>query len=254
MRIPFAIREYKHLHRLLIPFFLHHSFSHLFISVLIQMLIGFNFEKIIGTFKLMLFWFLTVVGGHIFGALTTSDYVVGSDCYVFALFGGMIGIMVVMLCRRDSDRLPEEAQSRVRCAKICTVLSLCFLLGLCIIMMASQAANSKAYCVAFNLSCPDTFGSIGGFIFGFLIGLGLVQRSAQADPITASRERTMFWFSILTTVGLFILLFVLFFTIRPPTQHWYFKDENTTLVVQFGSTPIANDPNVGPMFSKVGGQ
>jgi membrane associated rhomboid family serine protease len=63
------------------------------------MLIGFNFEKIIGTFKLALFWILTVFGGNIFGALTTSKYAVGSDAYVFALFGGMIGITFVLICR-----------------------------------------------------------------------------------------------------------------------------------------------------------
>ena len=212
------------------------------------MLIGFNFEKIIGTFKLMLFWLLTVIGGHIFGALVTSNYALGSDCYVFALFGGMIGLMVVMLCRRDSGRLPEEAQSRVRCAKICTVVSLCFLLGLCIIMMASQAANSKVYCTTFNLSCPDTFGSIGGFIFGFFIGMGLVPKSQQADALTASRERIMFWFSLLTTAGLFVLLFVLFFTIRPPTKYWYFSPQSISPTIDFGSGPITKDPNVGPMF------
>lgn len=107
MRIPFAIWEYKHVHRFFLPFFLHHSFSHLFISILIQMLVGFNFEKIIGSCKFMFFWFLTVIGGHLFGAVVTSDYAIGSDCFVFALIGGMIGTMVVLLCRGSADRDEE---------------------------------------------------------------------------------------------------------------------------------------------------
>jgi membrane associated rhomboid family serine protease len=63
------------------------------------MLIGFNFEKIIGTSKLVVFWFLTVIGGNVFGALVTDDYTIGSDCYVFALFGGLISITILILCR-----------------------------------------------------------------------------------------------------------------------------------------------------------
>jgi len=63
------------------------------------MLIGFNFEKIMGTLKLALFWALSIFGGNIFGALTSSQYTVGSDPYVFALFGGMIGITLVIISR-----------------------------------------------------------------------------------------------------------------------------------------------------------
>lgn len=109
MRIPYAIRYYGHIHRLVLPFFLHYSFNHLFISILIQMLIGFNLEKIIGTFKMALFWILTVFGGNIFGALTTSKYSVGSDCYVFALFGGMIGITLTIMCRPNPVPQASEA-------------------------------------------------------------------------------------------------------------------------------------------------
>jgi membrane associated rhomboid family serine protease len=113
MRMPFAIRATGQVHRLILPFFLHYSFNHLFISILIQMLIGFNFEKIIGTFRLILFWVATVIGGHIFGALVSSNYAIGSDNYVFALFGGMFGVTFVVMCRPDN--VPEEIRDRVRC-------------------------------------------------------------------------------------------------------------------------------------------
>jgi membrane associated rhomboid family serine protease len=73
------------------------------------MLIGFNFEKIIGTFKLALFWILTVFGGNIFGALCASQYTVGSDPYVFGLFGGMIGITLVIICRPNP--IPQASET-----------------------------------------------------------------------------------------------------------------------------------------------
>ena len=98
--MPYYLREGQ-VHRLILPFFLHYSFSHLLIALFLQMLIGFNFEKIVGTFKLFLFWCATVIGGNVFGALCTSDYALGSDLYVFALLGGLMGVVMVFLCRKD---------------------------------------------------------------------------------------------------------------------------------------------------------
>lgn len=133
MRMPYAIRTSGQIHRLILPFLLHYSFSHLFINIILQMLIGFNFEKIIGTCRLILFWALTVIGGHIFGALVSSKYALGSDNYVYALFGGILGITFVMMCRPDN--VPEEMQNRVRCAKICSIFALIFLTLLAVLMM-----------------------------------------------------------------------------------------------------------------------
>jgi membrane associated rhomboid family serine protease len=142
------------------------------------MLIGFNFEMVVGSGKLVMFWIATVFGGNIFGALCTSKYAVGSDMYVFALIGGMIGITLVMLCRPVN--VSEDQQERVKCSKICVTISLVFLLVLVILMMSSTAANMASYCKAASLSCPDIYGSIGGFMFGLILSLGMVPGTPQA--------------------------------------------------------------------------
>ena len=73
------------------------------------MIIGFNFEKIIGSLKLILFWVISVISGHIFGALVSSNYALGSDNYVFALIGGMIGVTLVLISRKDpNSQIPER--------------------------------------------------------------------------------------------------------------------------------------------------
>ena len=101
------------------------------------MLIGFNFEKIIGSLYLFGFWIITVLGGNIFGALVTSNYALGSDMYVFALFAGLIGVTFVLLCRKDTN--PQGSDRQQFCGKICLVISLVLLLVLAIILMASVA-------------------------------------------------------------------------------------------------------------------
>ena len=135
MRMPYFIRYNWHLHRLLLPFFLHYSFSHIVISCLIQMLIGFNFEKLLGSGRLIAFWFASVIGANLFGSICTDKYSIGSEGYVFAMIGGMIGIVFVMLCRPDN--LPEEQRERARCSKIMVVFLMVFILLLAAFMMAT---------------------------------------------------------------------------------------------------------------------
>lgn len=67
------------------------------------MIIGFNFEMIVGTSKLFFFWMFTVVGGNCFGAICSPKYAMGSDLYVFALIAGLCGVTMVLLCRKDPN-------------------------------------------------------------------------------------------------------------------------------------------------------
>lgn len=76
--------------------------------MLLQMLIGFNFEKIVGTLRLFFFWIITVVSGHVFGALVSSNYTIGSENYVFALIAGMLGVTFVLIFRKNTNQQGSE--------------------------------------------------------------------------------------------------------------------------------------------------
>ena len=89
------------------------------------------------------------------------------------------------------------------------------LLILAIIMMASSAATYRKYCSAFSLMCPDIYGSIGGFIFGLLIGISMLPMRTD-NNLPARKERILYWFTVITGVVLYVLFIALFFAVKKP--------------------------------------
>jgi hypothetical protein len=72
--------------------------------------------------------------------------------------------------------------------------------------------------------CPDIFGSIGGFIFGVLIGISMLPIKTE-NNVPARKERILFWFTVITSVGLYVLFIVLFFTVKKPQLFWYYSSK-----------------------------
>lgn len=90
-------------------------------------------------------------------------------------------------------------------------------------MMASQAANYKKYCTAYSLMCPDIFGSIGGFIFGVLVGIPMLPTKSD-NRLHSRKEKILFWFMVTTAVVLYVLFIVLFFAVKKSQLYWYYSN------------------------------
>jgi len=72
--------------------------------------------------------------------------------------------------------------------------------------------------------CPDIFGSIGGFIFGALIGISMLPIK-MVNNLPVRKERILFWFTVITSIGLYVLFIVLFFTVKKPQLFWYYNNK-----------------------------
>jgi len=92
------------------------------------------------------------------------------------------------------------------------------------------------------------FGSIGGFIFGLFLAMGLLpQKSDNRNQLQSRKEKIIYVFSIITVVILYILFIVLFFAQKKaPTKYWYFTDSDA--VNQSVNMTKINDPSIGPFI------
>lgn len=90
--------------------------------------------------------------------------------------------------------------------------------------MASQAGSYRKYCSAYSLTCPDIFGSIGGFIFGVLIGIAMLPTISD-NNLHSRKEKILYWAVIVTAVGLYVLFIVLFFAVKKSQLYWYFTSK-----------------------------
>lgn len=61
-------------------------------------------------------------------------------------------------------------------------------------------------------------------------------------------------FSILTTLGLYVLIFALFFARGRPKEHWYFTDIQTSMVLPVNTNPESKEIGLGPMIMPLGGK
>ena len=92
------------------------------------------------------------------------------------------------------------------------VFMLILLMVIAIILMASQAQAYTTYMSLNHLKYPDTFGCMGGFIFGMLTGMFLLHRgNNQLSESVQRYEKNVKIFGGVTAAILFVLLLVVFF-------------------------------------------
>jgi len=215
MRMPWLIKEGYQLQRLFLPTFLHFGFSHLVINLLAQMIIGFMVESTMGTLRYSFFWLLVAFTSNLFGATVTSDYAIGSDPLILGTFAALFGCFVVYW-----NRIGQSFGM-----KMCMVIILVLLLVITALLLTQAAAQYKEYANTYHLAVPDTFGYLGGFLFGFLASLAFLP---PGDPRQANRE-TRKHEQVVRAVGgvlaaiMIIILLVVFFAAVKPTKYWYLE-------------------------------
>ena len=92
----YSINHSFHLHRIILPIFLHNDISHLFSNLLPLAMVGFSREALLGKaeyFGLLLFGGIT--GYLMSGIFRPSDLAVGASTSVFAVLGSLCVIFWV---------------------------------------------------------------------------------------------------------------------------------------------------------------
>mmetsp|Transcript_31401 Transcript_31401/g.42599 ORF Transcript_31401/g.42599 Transcript_31401/m.42599 type:complete len:83 (-) Transcript_31401:354-602(-) len=58
------------------------------------MVIGFMIETAIGPLRMACLYFLSVIGGNIFGCMLTNKHALGSDVAIFGMIGGLLALVI----------------------------------------------------------------------------------------------------------------------------------------------------------------
>lgn len=163
MKIPLKI-YYGQIHRLILFGILHANLVHLISNLFSQIILGFFFESLIGTFKLFLLYLLSNIFGGLFSAVMNNAGGVGASVAIFGILGGFFGFTVINW---------EYVKNNMN-----YIINLIFLI-IIVIANASIGIGSEVI---------DNYGHLGGLIYGFLFIFVLV------EPKKGNRTSLLFEF------------------------------------------------------------
>lgn len=148
----YAISRKGHIHRLLIPIILHSGFFHLFWNIFSLLMIGYSIEKAIGKwYKYVALIILGGIGGNIFSAVVDPyNIAVGASTSLYAITGAFI----VWFYQHWSLLGPMRYQY--------------------IIFLSFMILFSFIDGLTMKGSGIDSWGHLGGLIFGILISIFLL--------------------------------------------------------------------------------
>lgn len=146
--------------RLLSACFLHAGFIHIILNLLLQLTIGREVERLIGTIRYMAIYLLSGISGNLFGVNFAGNGV--SSCGASgALFGAIAVNLLLFTLHIDRAKV---AHYRLVVGVLVFEIVACLVLGL--------------------LPGLDNFAHIGGFISGLLLGIAILEnpRFIKRDP------------------------------------------------------------------------
>mmetsp|Transcript_82058 Transcript_82058/g.123208 ORF Transcript_82058/g.123208 Transcript_82058/m.123208 type:complete len:83 (+) Transcript_82058:293-541(+) len=73
--------------RFLTPVFLHANLMHIFSNGVFQLIFGCSLESTIGTYRTIILYFLSGIGGILFSSLINSYISVGASTAIFGILG-----------------------------------------------------------------------------------------------------------------------------------------------------------------------
>jgi membrane associated rhomboid family serine protease len=209
MRMPWRIKYNYEVIRLFVPTFMHFGFSHLIISLLLQLITGSVVESVIGPVKTLILYLLTAIGANLLGAVSSSAYAIGSEPFTYAMLGSFFGMLLMYWNRMGEDF----------CPKICAVFML--IIGVVIVTMLvtiSATTYTKTLRLVY-IVFPDVWGCVGGFVVGLFSSLWMLPKTEQGGKPT-SRERGLMIAGIICTVVYFVVLVVWLAAVVEPKAHW----------------------------------
>ena len=77
--------------RFFCPLLLNYGISSLVLNVIIELIVGFMLESDLGAMRMMLLYFISGIGGTLFGAVSTPLYSAGPEPAMFGLAAGLLG-------------------------------------------------------------------------------------------------------------------------------------------------------------------
>lgn len=152
-------------YRFIIPIFLHAGFVHIGFNLLLQLTLGRDVEKLIGSPRFALVYFASGIFGFVLGGNFASDGIASTGCS-----GSLFGLLAILLL----DLLyhwSEREKPHIELLFIILDIVIAFVLGL--------------------LPGLDNFSHIGGFLMGLVLGVCILRspKSFSRYPVTTSLDQ-----------------------------------------------------------------
>jgi len=151
-------------YRFIIPIFLHGGIVHIGFNLLLQLTLGRDVEKLIGSVRFALVYFASGIFGFVLGGNFAANGIASTGCS-----GSLFGILAITLL----DLLytwKEQARPQIELMFIVLDIAIAFVLGL--------------------LPGLDNFSHIGGFLMGLVLGVCILRspKSFSRYPVTTSLD------------------------------------------------------------------
>ena len=192
-RYPYYIKYHYQFWRFLTPVFLHAFFLHIFFNSMSQLIFGSMLESLMQTWKLIVLYFMSGIGGNLFGALVSDVPAVGASTAIAGLLGVYIAYIIVNWEILDYDGSPRDM-----------MLCMALLMIMFDLLFATSITGNQV----------DNFGHLGGLITGIFGGMWLVRPINGRVGSYEKKASRVGWIVVLIY---FVLGFTLFFTLRHPS-------------------------------------
>ena len=131
---------------------------------MIEMIIGFMVEDAIGSYRMILFYVFTSVGGNLFACLMQPTPSFGPEPFLIGLMTSLIAMVVIYW-----DRLGENGRR-----KICFLFIIVIFMLFGIMFLNSMQEAYYPFYFKYNVVYPDLAGALGMFLFGIMAAFMII--------------------------------------------------------------------------------
>lgn len=168
-------------------------------------------EAQLGSFRMLIFFFLAGIGGNLFAATVDDEYAAGAEPAVFAMFTALAGMYVYYW-----DRMGEEF-----CRRVCGFFLIIFLIVIAILAMTSFASEYSNYTKALHIAYPDAMGFLGGAIFGFPFVWTFLPPASGSLKNASRREKGLCFGGLIWSIVILVAITCVFaFDYEPKEYRW----------------------------------
>ena len=110
---------------------------------------------------MMIFYFISGIGGTLFAATYSDLYAVGPEPAILGMTAGLIGWFIF-----NWNQFEREDQCKEFHHRLCFMILLFLIVGIMIYFIYSSGQVYLKYATIYKFNIPDGIGMMGGFIYG----------------------------------------------------------------------------------------
>jgi len=161
-----SVLTYYHIHRLLLPVFLHANVGHVFFNMLSQWFYGFHLEEVYSTKKFIILYFASAVGGNLLSTIQNTDNIsVGASSALFGIFAFQVAYLY-----ENYDNLGPRKNVQI------------FIIAMMLLTNVGGASQTQKI---------DNSAHLGGFIVGILIAAIIIGRNSAESKFAKYSTKAM---------------------------------------------------------------